>query len=143
MGGTLIHPFDDPQVIAGQGTIGLELVDQIPEVDAVVIPVGGGGMISGIGRALKQLNPKARIIGVEPAKIPSMAKAMAGDMNPQPAVTTIADGINVSHPLSCPPPFLPTPSISPSLSVCLALRFGVSGRSPQSCVARLWTNGWR
>jgi threonine dehydratase len=94
--GTLIHPFDDVHVIAGQGTIGLELMDQMSDVDVVVVPVGGGGMISGVGRALKQLNPNVKIVGVEPARIPSMAKAcIEGDMNPQPAVTTIADGINV------------------------------------------------
>jgi threonine dehydratase len=94
--GTLIHPFDDVHVIAGQGTIGLELIDQMSDVDVVVIPVGGGGMISGVGRALKQLNPNVKIVGVEPARIPSMAKAcLEGDMGPLPAVTTIADGINV------------------------------------------------
>jgi threonine dehydratase len=96
VGGTLIHPFDDIHVIAGQGTIGLELLDQIPDVDVIVVPVGGGGMISGIGRAVKQINPKVRIVGVEPSRIPSMARAVAGDLNPQPAVVTIADGINVS-----------------------------------------------
>jgi len=92
---TLVHPFDDPHVIAGQGTIGLELMDQIAALDIVVVPVGGGGMISGIARAVKEINPKIVVIGVEPAKIPSMARALSGDRSLQPACTTIADGINV------------------------------------------------
>ena len=92
---TLVHPFDDPHIISGQGTIGLEMLDQNPNLDVLVVPVGGGGMISGIARAAKEINPKIRIIGVEPAKIPSMARYIAGDTALQPACTTIADGINV------------------------------------------------
>jgi len=92
---TLVHPFDDPHIIAGQGTIGLEMMDQNSKLDTLVIPVGGGGMISGIARAAKEINPKLKIIGVEPAKIPSMARYIAGDTAMQPACTTIADGINV------------------------------------------------
>jgi threonine dehydratase len=95
-GGTLVHPFDDYAIMAGQGTIGLEIMDQIPDLDVLVIPVGGGGMISGVARAAKQLNPKIRIVGVEPSRIPSMKRAVIdGDLSPQPAVVTIADGINV------------------------------------------------
>jgi threonine dehydratase len=68
----------------------------------VILPTfTGGGLISGIARAAKAINPKIRIVGVEPAKIPSMARAIAGDLNPQPAVNTIADGINVSTTLMC------------------------------------------
>lgn len=98
--GTLVHPFDDKHVIAGQGTIGLEIMDQAPDVDIIVIPVGGGGMISGISRAVKEINPSVRIIGVEPAKIPSMARAIAGDTSMQPPITTVADGINVRAPFA-------------------------------------------
>lgn len=94
-GSTLIHPFDDPAIIAGQGTIGLEIMDEVPDIDVLVVPVGGGGMISGIAKVVKQINPYTRIIGVEPARIPSMARAVSGDPTIFPAVTTIADGINV------------------------------------------------
>ena len=94
--GTLVHPFDDVHVISGQGTIGLEIIDAIPDLDVLVIPVGGGGMISGIANAVKQIKPNIRIVGVEPTKIPSMNKAIhAGKIEMHPAVTTIADGINV------------------------------------------------
>ncbi len=93
---TFIHPFDDPVVIAGQGTIGLELLEQIPDLEAVVVPIGGGGLIAGIGCALKERNPKIRVIGVEPEKLPSMLRAREAGMPitiaPQ---ATIADGIAV------------------------------------------------
>jgi threonine dehydratase len=93
---TFIHPFDDPVVISGQGTIGLELLEQIPDLEAVVVPIGGGGLIGGIACALKEKNPKIRVIGVEPEKLPSMLRAReAGTpitLSPQ---ATIADGIAV------------------------------------------------
>jgi threonine dehydratase len=93
---TFIHPFDDADVIAGQGTIGLELLEQVPDLEAVVVPIGGGGLISGIACALKERNPKIRVIGVEPEKLPSMLRAReAGTpitLSPQ---ATIADGIAV------------------------------------------------
>ena len=92
---TLVHPFDDQLIIAGQGTIGLEMLDQNSKLDTLVVPVGGGGMISGIARAAREINPNIQIIGVEPAKIPSMAKFLAGDTSIHAACTTIADGINV------------------------------------------------
>ena len=62
---TYVHPFDDEQLIAGQGTLGLEIVQDWPEVDAVIVPIGGGGLISGVSMAVKSHNPKARVIGVE------------------------------------------------------------------------------
>jgi threonine dehydratase len=93
---TFIHPFDDPDVIAGQGTIGLELLEQVPDLEAVVVPIGGGGLISGIACALKEKNPKIRVIGVEPEKLPSMLRAReAGVPITLAPQATIADGIAV------------------------------------------------
>src|ERR1700712_4087321 len=74
---TFIHPFDDPAVMAGQGTIGLELLEQVPRLEAIVIPIGGGGLIGGIACAVKESNPNIRIIGVQTSRLPSMAAAMA------------------------------------------------------------------
>jgi threonine dehydratase len=85
------------------GTIGLEVIDAVPDLDVLVVPVGGGGMISGIAKAVKQIKPNIRIVGVEPSKIPSMRKAVIeNDFRSHPAVTTIADGINVRHLMSPP-----------------------------------------
>jgi threonine dehydratase len=93
---TFIHPFDDEAVIAGQGTIGLELIEQNPYLDAVVVPVGGGGLIAGIACAMKETNPKIKVIGVQTARLPSMARALAeGEPQTLPPATTIADGIAV------------------------------------------------
>jgi len=72
---TFIHPFDDEAVIAGQGTLGLEMLHQCPDVEAVVIPIGGGGLISGIACAIKETNPKVKVYGVQPARLPSMEVA--------------------------------------------------------------------
>jgi len=91
-----IHPFDDAEIISGQGTIGLELLEQVAGLEAVVIPVGGGGLIGGIACALKQTNPKIRVIGVEPEKQPSMLRASeAGKPITIATEATIADGIAV------------------------------------------------
>ena len=76
-GATFIHPFDDEMVIAGQGTIGLEILDQLPDVDAVIVPIGGGGLISGVAYAIKSLNPNVKIYGVQSAGAPSMYLSMA------------------------------------------------------------------
>jgi threonine dehydratase len=93
---TFIHPFDDPVVISGQGTIGLELLEQVPDLEAVVVPIGGGGLISGIACSLKESNPKIRVIGVEPEKLPSMLRAReAGHPITLSPEATIADGIAV------------------------------------------------
>jgi threonine dehydratase len=95
-GCTFIHPFDDPDVIAGQGTIGLELLEQVPDLEAVVVPIGGGGLISGVGCAMKETNPKIRVVGVEPEKLPSMLRAReAGSPVTITSEATIADGIAV------------------------------------------------
>ncbi len=94
-----VHPFDDPAVMAGQGTIGLEIFEELPEVDAVLVPVGGGGLISGIAVALKTLNPRIRIIGVEPEGAMAMKKSfVAGRLVTLDHVDTIADGVAVKVP---------------------------------------------
>jgi threonine dehydratase len=95
-GRTFIHPFDDAEIINGQGTIGLELLEQVPDLEAVVVPIGGGGLISGMACALKETNPRIRVIGVEPEKLPSMLRAReAGAPVTLNAEATIADGIAV------------------------------------------------
>jgi cysteine synthase len=76
MGYTFIHPFDDIDVIAGQGTIGLELIDQMKDVEVVVVPIGGGGLISGVAFALKSLNPNIKVYGVQAAGAPSMKNSV-------------------------------------------------------------------
>jgi threonine dehydratase len=96
-GYTFVHAFDDPDVIAGQGTIGLELLEQNPYLDVVVVPIGGGGLISGIAVAIKETNPKIRIVGVESAAMPGMhASLVAGEVTTVPSCSTIAEGIAVA-----------------------------------------------
>src|SRR5271155_1359633 len=91
-GFTFIHPFDDAAVMAGQGTIGLELLEQVPQLEAVVVPIGGGGLISGIACAIKESRPGIRVIGVQTSRLPSMVEArMAGHPVTLEASTTIAD----------------------------------------------------
>ena len=98
-GMTFIHPFNDDEVIAGQGTIGLEILDQLADVDAVICPVGGGGLISGVAYAIKPLNPGVRVYGVQAENAPSMAESLrAGEPVTLDAVPTFADGIAVKHP---------------------------------------------
>lgn len=93
---TFIHGFDDPWVVSGQGTLGLELHEQNPELDAVVVPVGGGGLIGGVALALKELQPSIRIIGVQTERLPSMKTALSkGRVVQIDPATTIADGIAV------------------------------------------------
>lgn len=99
MGYTFIHPFDDPDVIAGQGTIALELQDQIPDMDAVIVPIGGGGLISGVAFTLKMLNPKIKVYGVQAAGAPSMRNSIKDEqIETLSSVSTIADGIAVKRP---------------------------------------------
>ncbi|MDE5765041.1 MAG: threonine ammonia-lyase [Ruminococcus sp.] len=98
-GYTFIHPFDDENVIAGQGTIGLELIEQIPDMDAVIIPIGGGGLISGVAFAIKSLNPNIKVYGVQAAGAPSMFNSINdGKIECLDGVSTIADGIAVKEP---------------------------------------------
>jgi threonine dehydratase len=95
-GMTFIHPFDDVSVMAGQGTIGLELLEQIPQLEAVVVPIGGGGLIGGIACAIKESRPEVRVVGVQTSRLPSMlaARAEGRPVTLEPS-TTIADGIAV------------------------------------------------
>lgn len=97
-GATFIHPFDDPYVIAGQGTIGLEILEDIDDIDIVLVPIGGGGICSGIAKAIKTLKPSTKIIGVEPANAASMMEAVR-EGHPCTIKTspTIADGIAVAR----------------------------------------------
>ena len=98
-GATLIHPFDDEQVVAGQGTIGLEVLEQLPDAEAVIVPVGGGGLISGVAFAIKSLNPNIKVYGVQAANAPSMAQSRReGKQITLNTAATFADGIAVKHP---------------------------------------------
>ena len=93
---TFVHAFDDDAVIAGQGTLGLELLEQHPDLEVVVVPIGGGGLIGGIGCALKETNPRIQVIGVQPARLPSVKVALSeGKPVTLPSAVTIADGIAV------------------------------------------------
>ena len=95
-GATFLHPFDDVEVINGQGTIGLEILEQVAGLEAVVVPIGGGGLISGVACALKESNPKIHVVGVQTERLPSMLRACAkGEPVTLPAEATIADGIAV------------------------------------------------
>lgn len=99
MGYTFIHPFDDIDVIAGQGTIGLEILDQLPEVDAVIVPIGGGGLISGVAFAIKSLRPECKVYGVQSEGAPSMYNSLRKEhICNLKHVKTIADGIAVKTP---------------------------------------------
>ena len=98
-GYTFIHPFDDEDVIAGQATIGLEIIEQLEDVDAVVVPIGGGGLASGLAFAIKSLNPKVKVYGVQSSGAPSMLNSIADKkIECLPSVSTIADGIAVKEP---------------------------------------------
>ena len=96
---TFIHPFDDYRVMAGQGTIGLEILEQLPDVDVILVPIGGGGLISGLAYAVKHLKPSCQVIGVQAAGAASMVDSLeAGHILTLPSVHTIADGIQVKTP---------------------------------------------
>jgi threonine dehydratase len=98
-GAAFIHPFNDPDVIAGQGTIGLEILEQLPDIDAVIVPVGGGGLISGVAFAVKSLNPNCKVYGVQASGAPSMVKSLEDHkVEALKNVSTFADGIAVKCP---------------------------------------------
>ncbi len=98
-GKTFIHPYDDEDVIAGQGTIGLEILEEMADADAVVVPIGGGGLISGVAFAVKALNPNVKVYGVQAAGAPSMERAVHEHQQlTLESVSTFADGIAVKHP---------------------------------------------
>ena len=98
-GYTFIHPFDDEDVIAGQGTIGLEILEELDDVDAVVVPIGGGGLISGVAFAIKSLRPNIKVYGVQAAGAPSMFNSVKkGEIEALKGVSTFADGIAVKSP---------------------------------------------
>lgn len=98
-GFTFVHPYQDPYVIAGQGTIGIEVLEKVPDLDSIIVPIGGGGLISGVALAVKAINPKVRVIGVQSDRSPGMAHLF----NRQPLsqakrAATIADGIAIKNP---------------------------------------------
>lgn len=98
-GATFVHAFDDPDVIAGQGSLGLEMLQDLPDADALVVPIGGGGLISGIAIAARALKPDITIIGVQAEGAPSCRVSLdAGELKTLPAIMTIADGIAVKRP---------------------------------------------
>ncbi len=98
-GMTFIHPFDDDEVIAGQGTVGLEILDQLQDLDAVILPIGGGGLISGVAYVIKHLRPEVKVYGVQAERAASMLESRrAGKPITLGAVETFADGIAVKHP---------------------------------------------
>ena len=92
-----MHPYDDPAVIAGQGTLGLELVEAVPDLDALVISIGGGGLIGGVALAARSLRPNLEVIGVQARRFPAMYNALKGASLPQ-GESTLADGMAVGRP---------------------------------------------
>lgn len=98
-GSTMVHPFDDPMVIAGQGTIGLEILEELPEVDVVLVPIGGGGLASGIAAAIKAVNPNVKVIGVEPEGAQTLNYSLRKNkISELKEVSTIAEGVAVKRP---------------------------------------------
>ncbi len=96
-GATFVHPFNDPRVIAGQGTAALELVDQVADLDVVIAPVGGGGLMSGTTVAARRLIPHSRLIGAEPSQVDDAAKSLAaGEIQPDTGLPTMADGLRTA-----------------------------------------------
>lgn len=99
-GAVFVHPYEDERVIAGQGTIGLEILQAVPDLDSVLVPVGGGGLIAGVSAAIKALRPQCRVIGVQTLRAPGMTRLFQGEkyQAPEGGVGSIADGIAVKKP---------------------------------------------
>ena len=97
-GYTFVHPFDDIDVATGQGTITMEIIQELPTVDYIIVPIGGGGLISGVSTLAKMLNPKIKVVGVEPAEAASMTEALkSGEVVTLGSANTIADGTAVKR----------------------------------------------
>src|SRR5690606_41227162 len=93
-GYTLVHPFEQPEVIAGQGTVGLEILEDVPDLDTIYVPASGGGLIAGIALVVKSLAPHVRVIGVQPGGAPALRMSLgAGALTESPPVDTLADGL--------------------------------------------------
>jgi threonine dehydratase len=128
-----IHPYDDPEVVAGQGTLGLEIVEDLPGVDTVVLPVGGGGLAAGTAAALKGRKPEVKVIGVQTRAVPSLAAALEhGGPAPVPSRATLADGINVTLtgrlPFACLKQHLSEVVLVEENDIVLALLFLLEGK---------------
>ena len=96
---TFVHPFEDAEVIAGQGTVGLEILDQVPDLEAVVVPIGGGGLISGVATAVKALRPEVKVLGVQSRAAPAMKRSFdSGKLEAREVEATIAEGITLKSP---------------------------------------------
>src|SRR5439155_10087084 len=93
-GRTLVHPYDDPIVMAGQGTVGLEMLEDVPDADVVLVQVGGGGLVSGIATAVKGVRPEARVIAVEPERSPALHEGMKAGHPVTVEAESMADGLN-------------------------------------------------
>jgi threonine dehydratase len=97
-GAVLVHPFNDPLIIAGQGTVGIEMLTDRPDLDVLLVPIGGGGLSSGIALAMRELAPHCELIGVQCERYPGMARALSDDPTPVPGGPTLAEGIAVARP---------------------------------------------
>ena len=93
-GRTLVHPYDDPYVMAGQGTVGLEMLEDVPDADVILVQVGGGGLVSGIATAVKGLRPEARVIAIEPERSPALHESLKAGEPVTVQAKSIADGLN-------------------------------------------------
>ncbi len=132
-GYTFIHPYDDPEVMAGQGTLGLEILEDLPGVDTVLIPVGGGGLAAGMALALKSRKPGMAVIGVQAAQVPSLAAALEqGKPLSVPARPTLADGIQVpligSHTFPLLQQYLQEVVLVQEMEIAQALLFLLEGK---------------